>query len=877
MTKRIDFNLLSPLRERIEVKGKRLGHSAEAIGVTRNDLKEMKTRMAQGALTQPSPKDLLRRHSEMMDGLVRKTFQKAQGDFPCPSVCLLAVGGYGRAELAPYSDIDLLLVHSTSNRSDLTPLIERTLYPLWDLGLEVSCSSRTIEECMRMAQSDLEVKTALIDGRYLDGEYEFFRSLYGIFTKKVLHHGVHEFAGSLMKDLRLRHQKYGDPNYILEPDLKEGKGGLRDFQIGRWVLRAKYTTDRWESILFPDQAKTLDRSVQFLWAIRNEIHLLTGRRQDDLTFESQEKIAPILGFPPGAKGIEEMMRQFHLSTWKILNFATGVLERAVSEPSLFRKAAFYFKRGKIDGNFAIRNGELALIDPATFKKDTRQLMTLFAHCQAYRVEMDFQTEEAVMEALPFIDEHFRASQTVNQTFSSLLRKGEGLGTILKKMHELGFLSGYIPEFSEIEGKIHYDLYHVHPVDVHSLLAVEELVRLKDGRYHEEYPLLTSLSREIEKPEILLLTTLLHDIGKGSEGDHSLVGAEIARSIAGRTGFSGEEMELVHFLVRHHLFMLETAMRRDLHDEQAIFNFSKKVESLDRLKMLYLLTFADVKAVGPDAWTPWKNSLLMDLFLKTAHFFESEGISRIPVEDERLKTLEERLPPEIFNEYAEHLPGRYLSCYSADEIAHHIEIARSLKAESLSTQWKIEEGVRAKVTVCTKDRYGLFSKIAGSMFLNRLNILEAQIHTWGNGVALDTFFVQDLTGDIERRVRQFTGDLEEILSGKTPLKTLLSQRQETNGIQPKILPGVAAEVKIDNQDSAFHTIIEVTGEDRLGILYEITQALTDHGCNINFARISTLGNRLVDAFYVQDGWGEKIEEKEKISRLQQSLLSRLAPK
>jgi len=834
----------------------------------------MKTRMAQGAPTHPSSKELLRQYAEIMDGLVRKAFQQAQANLSSPSVCLMAVGGYGRAELAPYSDIDLLLVHSTSNRSDLSPLIERTLYPLWDLGMEVSCSSRTIEECMKMAQSDLQVKTALIDGRYLDGEYEFFRALYGLFTKKVLHRRIHEFADTLTKDLHLRHQKYGDSNYILEPNLKEGEGGLRDFQIGRWVLRAKYTTDRWESILFPDQARTLDRSLQFLWAIRNELHLLSQRRQDDLTFELQEKIAPMLAFSSGTKGIEEMMRQYHLSTQKILNFATGVLERALSEPSLFRKTTFYFKRRRIDENFSIRNGELCLLDPVSFKKDPCQLMTLFAHCQSYRIKMDFQTEEAVMEALPFIDDRFRTSQTVNQTFSSILRKGEGLGTILKKMHELGFLSRYIPEFSEIEGKIHYDLYHVHPVDVHSLLAVEELVRLRTGNYQEEHPLLTSLVQEMDKPEILFLTTLLHDIGKGTEGDHSHVGADVARSIAGRMGFSEEEMELIQFLVRHHLFMLETALRRDLHDEQAIFHFGNKAQSLLRLKMLYLLTFADVKAVGPEAWTTWKDSLLMELFIKTSHALERGDRAAHLSEEAMADRLKKALPSGRVEE-VEYLPARYLSSYTEKEILHHLEIARFLGKESLTVKWEIGETKQARVTLCTKDRYGLFSKIAGSMFINRLNILEAQIHTWSNGTALDTFHVEDATGDAERRLLQFKKDLDNILSSAVSFKDLLSQRKESNGIQKKVIPRVHPEVRINNQDSDFYTIIEVSGEDRLGILYEITKALTDHGCDIHFARISTLGNRIVDVFYVQDTLGEKVEGKEKEDHLKQTLLKQLA--
>ena len=847
------------------------------LGLTKNGLADIRNRIAQGLPAHSSPREFLRQHSDMMDGLVRKAFQAARAKVPSPSVCLMAIGGYGRAELAPYSDIDLLLLYSPSNKNELSPLAEQILYPLWDLGLDVSCSSRSIDECLKMARSDVQVKTGLIDGRYLDGEYEFFRNLYGLFTKKVLHRRVQKFAGALARDIHPRRQKYEDPAYVLEPNIKEGEGGLRDFQVGRWIIRAKYKTDRWDSILFPDHSRMLDKSIQFLWAIRNHLHLLSERRQDDLTFELQEKIAPLLGFPRGTKGVEEMMRQYHLSARGISNFFHDILDRALFEPSAFRKIIFFFQRKRIDENFEIAHGELHLLDPVAFKKDPSQLMTLFQHCQAYQAKVDFRTEEAVMEALPFIDDRFRASQKVNQAFLSILRRGKGADALLMKMHQLGFLSRYIPEFSDVEGKVHYDLYHVHPVDIHSILAVEELGRLRDGYYQKDYPLLTSLIREIEKPDILFLTTLLHDIGKGREGDHALIGAEMTKQVGERMGLTSEEKELMEFLISRHLFMLETAFRRDLHDEQAILRFANETGNPVRLKMLYLLTFADIKAVGPEAWTSWKNSLLMELFLKTSHFFEKgEEPQAFLKRGETIAQLWQSLPRETLSRYAEHLPDRYLSTYSSEEISCHIGMAQSLDKEVLLVGWSPEEEVRARVTICTKDRYGLFSKIAGSMFLNRLNILEAQVHTWGNGVALDTFYVEDPTGEIERRLQQFKKDLKEILSGKISLKLLLSQREESGWIQKKVIPKVPGEAKVNNRDSDFYTIIEITGEDRLGVLYEITQALTDCGCDIHFARISTLGNRVVDVFYVQDEWGEKIVEPEKANHLKQLLLNRLTP-
>jgi [protein-PII] uridylyltransferase len=845
--------------------------------IASSDLKATKTQWDQGLPLPSSPKEFFRQNSEKMDGLVRKAFQNAHSQIPSPSVCLMAVGGYGRAELAPSSDIDLLLLYSSSEKEKLPPLVEKILYPLWDLGLDVSCSSRSINECLKMAQSDLHVKTGLIDGRYLDGEYEFFRKLYGLFSRKALYRKVRKFAEALANDLHLRQQKYEDPAYTLEPNIKDGKGGLRDFQVGRWIIRAKYKTDRWDSILFPDHSRMLDKSVEFLWAVRNQLHWLSKRKQEDLSFELQEKIAPLLGFSKGTEGIEEMMRQYHLSTQRISNFVDDILDHVLAEPSLFKKASSLFKRKRIDENFRMAYGEIHFQDPSIFKRDPTQLMTLFGYCQAYQTKMDFRMEEAVLEALPFTDDRFRHSEKVNQAFLSILRKGERVETILSKMHELGFLSQYIPEFSEIEGRVHYDLYHVHPVDIHSILTVGELGKLREGHYQSEYPLLTSLMREVEKPDILFLTALLHDIGKGRKGEHPVIGAEMAKAIGNRMGLSEEDKETVHFLITHHLIMIETAFRRDLHDEQAIFRFANQVKTSNRLKMLYLLTFADVKAVGPEAWTSWKDSLLMELFLRTFHLFERKETMAMAIKrDEIAVRLKEALPESIVYEYAEHLPDRYLSSYSFDEIVNHVKMAQGIDKDSLLVKWEVGKEIQAKVTICTNDRYGLFSKITGSMFLNRLNIIEAQIHTWENGIALDTFWVEDSTKEMERRLQKFEKNLREILIGKVLLKDLLLTGKESNSIRKKVIPKVLGEIKINNQDSDFYTIVEVTAEDRLGILYEIAQALTDHGCDIHFARISTLGNRVVDVFYLQDTWGEKIEETQKVEHLKETLLRQLTP-
>lgn len=847
------------------------------LGITKNDLIERRRRLAHNLPPCTAPDDFFQRHTELVDGLVRKAFQSARASLQSPSVCLVAVGGYGRGELAPYSDIDLLLIHFPSDQHELPSLTEKILYPLWDLGLEVTCSLRSVRECLKMAQSDLKVRTGLIDSRYLDGLYEGFRRFYTLFGKKLLHRKVRTFAEALARETALRHKKYEDPIYILEPDLKEGEGGLRDLQVGRWILRAKYRTNRFDSLLFPDHSRKLNRSIQFLWQIRNHLHLLAERKLDRLTFEWQERIAPLLGFPSGPKGIEAMMQQYQLSTREISIFYHQMLDHVLSEPSPFRKMIFLFGSKRIDKYFRFSRGEIHLLEPDTFKREPFQLMNLFQHCQAFQAKPDLRTEEAVIEALPFIDERFQTSEQVHQTFLSILRQGRGVPDLLTKMHQTGLLSRYLPEFSEIEGLVHHDLYHVHPVDRHALLAVGELVNLKEGGYRQDYPLLTSTIQEVEHLDILLLTALLHDIGKGREGDHAVIGAEMAGQIARRMGLDRDKIALMEFLIRSHLLMLETAFRRDLNDEQAIVSFAQEVQDLTRLKMLYLLTFADIKSVGPGTWNSWKNSLLMELFLKTSHFFDPRKEHPGDLKrSERLARLGQLVSQDLLATYAEHLPDRYLTTYPPEEISSHLRMAQHLREETVVMRSVAEGEGRVKVTICTKDRYGLFAKIGGSFFLNRLNILEAQIHTWGNGIALDTFYVEDPTGEEQRRLQQFREDLEEILSGRASLKQRLSLRERFVSGQPKVIPKVRGEVKINNEDSDFYTIVEVTGQDRLGILYEITQALTDFGCNILFARISTLGNKIIDVFYIQDEWGDKITEPNKVGNLTRLLQARLAP-
>lgn len=406
--------------------------------------------------------------------------------------------------------------------------------------------------------------------------------------------------------------------------------------------------------------------------------------------------------------------------------------------------------------------KLHLFDPIIFKKDPTQLMVLFQYYQIYGVEMDLLTEERVKEALPFINDQFIDSERVNQIFISILKGKKGVVRTLKKMYELGFLARFIPEFSEIEGKVHYDLYHIHPVDIHSLLAVEELEKLMEGYYEKEFSLLTSLIRELEEPEILFLATLLHDIGKGKEGDHSIIGSKIVFEICLRFRLNKKDIDLISFLVRKHLLMIQVALRRDLNDEQVILRFVNEIEDPFRLKMLYIITFADLKAVGPDAWTHWKNVLLMELFMKASHILEKGTIFPFFKKGKILTELKDFLPASLFSEYAEYLPDRYLSHYKTEMIIKHIQMAASLNKEVLVIEYEIKNTYQAIVTICTKDRYGLFSKLAAAFSLNHLNILEAQIHTWGNGIALDIFFVEDKAKDMERRLNKFKRDLEDII-------------------------------------------------------------------------------------------------------------------
>ncbi len=821
-----------------------------------------------------SPKTPNHRYSELIDEIIRESFHRACPEVLSSSISLIALGSYGRKELAPYSDIDLLILHNFRNHKELSTIIEKILYPLWDLGLEIGCSSRSVSECLTMAKDDLQIKTSIIDCRFLDGDYESFRKFYELFTKNILYKDVKRFASGIASEVFERWRRYETPDYILEPNLKEGKGGIRDFHIGCWLNRAKYQTDRLEFIIIPHHLKSLDQSFQFLLCLRNQIHLLNQRRQDELSFEFQEKIAPFLGFSDGSQGIEEMMRQYHMASQKISSFVHNTVDRILLDSSFLKK--FFNIKKKIDSNFIIKGRNLSILNPSIFKEDPTQLMVLFQYYQLHDVEIDLYTEEKIKEKIAFIDEHFTDSEIVSQIFISILKRGKRVTRTLRKMHELGFLVHLIPEFSEIVGKTHYDLYHIHPIDVHSIMAVEELEKLKEGYYEKEFPLLSSLIREIEAPEIIFLSALLHDIGKAREGDHSVTGSKMVYEIGQRLRLGQKDIELLSSLVRNHLLMISVALKRDLKDEQAILRFVSEIGSLPLLKMLYLLTFADLKSVGPETWTHWKDTLLMELFIKASHILEKGYILPFFKKEMILAELKEFLPASVFSEYCEYLSDRYLSCYPLQRIIKHIQMACNLKEGPVVIENEINNDSQAIVTVCTKDRYGLFSKIAGAFSLNHLNILEAQIHTWENGIALDTFFIEDRTKDIERRLNKFKRDLGEIINDRIHLKNLIIQSRSLKDIKPKVSPIAKPEIKINNEESDFYTIIEITGEDRSGILYELTQTLTDHGCNIQFAKISTIGNRILDIFYIQDEWGEKITGQYKLEHMIKSLLACLTP-
>ncbi len=846
-----------------------------------------------------SGEEVVRAYTGAVDHLITSLYALAVADYAAryvrldQRVAVIAQGGYGRGELSPCSDIDLLFLYPRRLEPFAETVAEKILHALFDTGIEVGNALRNLRQCVRLAAADLTVKTALLDARFLCGDVELYREFLALMDANVVRRSPGRFFREKIAEYDKRHHLYGDSVYILEPQLKEGKGGLRDLHTALWLARVRFKTNNLEElvrkgVLTEAELREIKTARDFLWRVRNWLHFLSGRHLDQLTFEYQEKIAAALGYVDGKdlRAVERFMRAYYMHASTIERFATEMIERCLEQPRPYR-ALYRLVGRQIRPGVWIANRALSVSDPKVLAEDPVNMLAIFRDAQRHGAKLSNGTRRLLRNHLHLVDGEFRRSRAAAEVLLDILRWKSDVYETLVEMHKLGVFDAYVPEFGHLLCMVQHDLYHIYTVDEHSLIGVRELERLREGAYKEEAPLLTQVVREIDKVEVLLLAVLFHDIGKGQGGRHSERGAAIARRIARRLHMNADDVHQLGFLVENHLLMSHLAQRRDIHDPRLVIEFAKRVENLDTLKKLYLMTFADMKAVGPKVWNNWKGTLLADLYLAAVEVFE-KGTFVEEARETRLERIKRRVArvleaQGVSREHIAHfmraMPARYFLSTPEDAMPQHCAMLARLDGRRLVAAVRhFPERECTEFTVATYDRPGLFATITGVLAAAGMNVVRASITTSNDGRALDVFCIShgeraDVTQDTDRWER-VVNTVERALRGEVEVDQLIASAQPPAFMTKKFVPRVETAVEVDNGVSEEFTVLDVYTQDRLGVLYTITDLLYHLGLSIHLAKITTNVDQVLDVFYVTDTRGRKILEPERLEEIRAVLERRL---
>ncbi|HEX9716132.1 MAG TPA: [protein-PII] uridylyltransferase [Desulfurivibrionaceae bacterium] len=805
----------------------------------------------QGLSGQP----LLHRHSQLIDDYLVSCFVN------CPEaregMSLVALGGYGRKELFPYSDIDLLLLHAPEAEERLGPVTEALFYPLWDAGLEVGHGVRTIDACLADARQDFFFQVALLDARHLAGSQPLFATMHQAFHRELIAGHRREFLQNMMRHRNERHQRYGMHSYQLEPHIKESRGGFRDIQAMIWVSHALFGLQELPAIeeaglISPQEKEAFAQARDFLIKIRNRLHYLSGRKNDQLFFEYQVEMAKAFKYQDtrATLGVERFMQDIyrHLQT---IATTTDLFFEHVDEtlgsprPNPVEQT--------IEPGITVRQDRLHLTDQALLEKRPYLLMRLFAQAGKTGLEIHHRSRKIVTANLHLVDDRLRHSKRMAKAFFDVLENARDVLGVLSVMLDTGLLTAYLPEFEQIRALAQHDVYHVFTVDRHLLQTVAELKKL-------------SLSKTpfagVESPQVLVLAALLHDIGKGHHEDHARRGSQLAAGVGKRLGLTEAETACLGFLVEKHLFLTVTALRRDLEDDAFIRQCAEQIQSPERLTMLYLLSIADAKATGPTAWTEWKGALLLEISLKIAHLLERKD-TVLPDKSQGAGWMLEQVRALMGKEAPSDcgiLPEEYLLSFPPEEVAHHLRLRPKLKNGKQAITEPADHGLFWSVLVVAQDSTGLLAKICGTLALHGLNVVSAQIFTWEDGTVVDVLNVRPAAEQTyaEQDWPALGEDLNLALKNRLGLSHRLVEKFRTafRGPGQKNVQA-APRVVIDNMASEQYTIIEVFANDRPGLLYDITRTLADFELNIHRARISSDGDQVVDVFYTLDSFATKI--------------------
>jgi [protein-PII] uridylyltransferase len=806
-------------------------------------------------------------------------------------LALVAVGGYGRGELAPYSDIDLLFVVPYKQTPRGEQIVEYVLYMLWDLGLKVGQATRSVDECIARARRDMTIRTALLEARFITGDQPLFGEFERRFAKQVVEGTGAEFLAAKLAERDRRHQRMGDSRYVVEPNLKEGKGGLRDLHTLLWIAKYLYRVERLGElvsggVLTPAEHRMFVRAHRFLWTVRCHLHCLTDRAEERLTFDLQPALAEAMRYTDhaGSRDVERFMKHYYLiakTVGDLTRIFCAAFEAEHLHKPMLRLPMFGPRPREVDG-FKLDHGRLSVLADDDFARDPVKMIRLFHVAQAREIDIHPHALKLITRSLKLIDARLRASKEANRLFVDMLTSAKDPEITLRRMNEAGVLGQFIPAFGRVVAQTQHDMYHVYTVDEHSIFAIGMLSRIEKGELAEVLPLATQIVHEVLSRRVLYLAVLLHDIAKGRGGNHSVLGAHIARRLGRRLGFRAEETETVAWLVEHHLLCSSTAFKRDISDPKTVADFVEIVRSPQRLRLLLVLTVADIRAVGPSVWNGWKGQLLRGLFYRAEELMT--GGDTLAHQGQRVAAAQAALrealagwpEDEVEAFIARGYPSYWLN-FNTEVHARHAEMIRTADRDkrSLAVETRVHPFRSVtEVTIYAPDHPGLFVGITGAMTVCDASIVDARIFTTKDGMALDTLWIQAGDGgpyERPKRLEKLLATIEMTLSRDyKPALTLeererarLPSRTEVFKVQPRVL--------IDNRASATRTVIEVNARDRRGLLFDICRALSVLRLSIGSARINTYGEVAVDVFYVKDVFGMKIGNEVRLEAIRAHLL------
>lgn len=812
-------------------------------------------------------------------------------------IALIAVGGYGRGEMAPQSDVDLLFLtrnQITPNKSQwLEALIEAMLYILWDLRLKVGHASRTVRDCIQLGTEDFTIRTALMEHRFLAGDQQLSEALDTALRRDLFEGTEREFIVAKLEERDARHEKQGQ-RYVVEPNVKEGKGGLRDLQSLFWIAKYIYHVQDVKelvrlNVFTPEEMALFDKAQNFLWAVRSHLHWITKRPSDQLTFDLQVQVAERMGYSDkgGRRAVEHFMQEYFRHATSVGDLTRIFLTKleashAKAEPLLQR---IFRRTRKVKTGYKVVHGRLDVEDPETFLLDKLNLLRLFEEGLRTGMLIHPDAMRLVTANLSLIDDEMRNNKEAQRLFLDLLLKHGNPERALRRMNELGVLSTFMPEFEHIVAMMQFNMYHAYTVDEHTIQCIRHLSMIEREELIEELPVASSILKEGVNRKVLYVAMLLHDIGKGRDEDHAILGAKIARKVAPRLGLTKSECETVEWLVRYHLLMSDMAQKRDISDPRTVRDFAKAVQNRKRLDLLCVLTVCDIRGVGPTTWNNWKAALLRALYRQTRHALEHglEDLNRENRGATARKLLKEKLkkwdPKALKVELNRHYPPYWQGLH----ITAHTVFAKQLRDLAASkTKGKIaidlhpdEDRDATRVCCAGIDHPGIFSRLSGALALVGANVVDARTYTSRDGYVTAAYWIQDSEGHPyeSSRLARLRKMITRTLKGDVIPREAIKSRDKIKKRERDFK--VPTSITFDNEGSEIYTIIEVDTRDRPGLLFDLTRTMAAANIYIASAVIATYGAQVVDTFYVKDMFGLKYHSESKQKALERKLRTAIA--